>query len=158
VTTLDDLGRWGEACLAFPARFADRFARRESRQQAAEHRRGLLTPVERENGWQVAEAVGDAPPGRRQRLLSRVGWEMDAARDRRQAFGCETFGDPEGIGILDESGFLRSVAGRGDRAGPGRGPALAELVPPPHPVLLAHVWLASIPSQAEAQAGAVPSA
>jgi hypothetical protein len=95
---------------------------------------GPARPVERENGWQVAEAVGEATPGRRQRLLSRVDWEMDAARDRRRAFGCETFGDPEGIGILDEAGFLRSVAERGDRAGPGRGPALAELVPPPHPV------------------------
>jgi hypothetical protein len=62
--------------------------------------------VERENGWQVAEAMGEATPDRRQRPLSRVGWEMDAARDRRQAFGCETFGDPEGIGILDEAGFL----------------------------------------------------
>ncbi|HZU19286.1 MAG TPA: hypothetical protein VFD01_22140 [Candidatus Dormibacteraeota bacterium] len=35
--------------------------------------RGLLVPVERENGWRVAEAVGEATPGRRQRLLSRVG-------------------------------------------------------------------------------------
>lgn len=38
----------------------------------------------------------------------------------------ETFSDPEGIGILDERGFLRSVAERGDWAGPGRGPAPAE--------------------------------
>jgi hypothetical protein len=54
----------------------------------------------------VAEAVGDATPDRRPRRLSQVDGEVDAARDRRQAFGCESLGDPEGIGSLDETGFL----------------------------------------------------
>ncbi len=60
MTTVDDLERWGEAFLAFPARFADRFARRESREQAAKYLRGLLAPVACKNDWQVAEAVGNA--------------------------------------------------------------------------------------------------
>jgi len=107
VTTLDDLERWGEAFSAFHARFADLFARRESREQVAKYLRGLLAPVERKNSWQVAEAVGDATPDRMQRLLYRVDWDVDAARDRLQAFVCETFGDPEGIGVLDETGFLK---------------------------------------------------
>ncbi len=42
-----------------------------------------------------------------QRLLDRVDWDVDAARDRLQAFVRETFGDPEGIGVLDETGFLK---------------------------------------------------
>ncbi len=42
-----------------------------------------------------------------QRLLYRVDWDVDAARDRLQAFVRETFGDPEGIGVLDETGFLK---------------------------------------------------
>jgi hypothetical protein len=66
-------------------RFADRFARRESRQQAARSLRGLLAPVEREKGWEVAETVGDATPDRGQRLLFRVDWEVDAARERAAA-------------------------------------------------------------------------
>ncbi|HLH67518.1 MAG TPA: IS701 family transposase [Candidatus Dormibacteraeota bacterium] len=107
VTTLDDLERWGEAFSAFHARFADLFARRESREQMAKYLRGLLAPVERKNSWQVAEAVGDATPDRMQRLLYRVDWDVDAARDRLQAFVRETFGDPEGIGVLDETGFLK---------------------------------------------------
>jgi len=60
VTTLDDREGWGEAFSAFHARFADRFTRRESREQVAKSLRGLLAPVERKNSWQVAEAVGDA--------------------------------------------------------------------------------------------------
>ncbi len=63
--------------------------------------RGLLAPVERKNGWQVAEAVGDATPDRMPRLLDRVDWDVDAARDRLQAFVGETFG------VLDEAGFLK---------------------------------------------------
>jgi SRSO17 transposase len=106
-TTRDDLERWGEAFLAFHARFADLFARRESREQMAKYLRGLVAPVARKNSWQVAEAVGDATPDRMQRLLYRVDWDVDAARDRLQAFVCETFGDPEGIGILGETGFLK---------------------------------------------------
>jgi hypothetical protein len=35
VAMQDDLERWGEAFLAFPAHLADRFARRESREPAA---------------------------------------------------------------------------------------------------------------------------
>src|SRR5260221_5775415 len=42
-----------------------------------------------------------------QRLLYRVPWDADAARDRLQQFVIETFADPEGIGVVDETGFLK---------------------------------------------------
>lgn len=105
--TQDELDRWADSFVAFQARFADLFARRESREQAAKYLRGVLAPVERKNGWQMAEAVGDATPDRMQRLLYRVEWDADAARDRLQAFVIETLGDPDGIGVLDETGFLK---------------------------------------------------
>jgi len=104
---LDDLDRWRDSFDAFHARFAHLFARRESREQAAKYLRGLLTPAERKNGWQVAEAVGDATPDRMQRLLYRVDWDADAARDILQCFVIETFGHRNGIGVLDETGFLK---------------------------------------------------
>lgn len=103
----DDLDRWRDSFEAFHARFAHLFARRESREQAVKYLRGLLAPVERKNSWQVAEAVGDATPDRMQRLLYRVDWDADAARDILQGFVVETFGHPDGIGVLDESGFLK---------------------------------------------------
>ncbi len=104
---LDDPDRWRDSFEAFHARFAHLFARRETREQAAKYLRGLLAPVERKNGWQVAEAVGDATPDRMQRLLYRVDWDADAARDILQGFVVETFGHPDGIGVLDETGFLK---------------------------------------------------
>src|SRR5258707_5030907 len=66
-----------------------------------------LTEAQRKNSWQVAEAVGDRIPDRMQRLLYRVPWDADAARDRLQEVVIETFGDQEGIGVVDETGFLR---------------------------------------------------
>src|SRR5437867_5142479 len=103
----EELDQWADAFVAFHARFADLFARSETRDQAAKYLRGLLAPLERKNSWQLAEAIGDATPDRTQRLLYRADWDADAARDRLQHFIIEQFGDEEGIGIVDETGFLK---------------------------------------------------
>jgi SRSO17 transposase len=88
--TQEELEQWQEDFDAFHARFADLFERSESREQARKYLRGLLTEAERKNSWQVAEAVGDRIPDRMQRLLYRVPWDADAARDRLQQFVIET--------------------------------------------------------------------
>jgi SRSO17 transposase len=105
--TSEELEPWAESFEAFHARFAPLFHRRETREQAAKYLRGLLAPLERKTGWQLAEALGDATPDRTQRLLYRADWDADAARDVLQQFIIETFGDPEGIGVVDETGFLK---------------------------------------------------
>ena len=105
--TIDELERWADSCAAFHARFAPLFGRRETREQAGKYLRGLLAPVERKNGWQLAEALGDGTPDRTQRLLYRADWDADAARDELQRFVAESFGDPEAIGVVDETGFLK---------------------------------------------------
>ena len=105
--TIEELEQWQEEFEAFHARFAGLFERSESREQAKKYLRGLLTEAERKNSWQVAEAVGDRIPDRMQRLLYRVPWDADAARDRLQQFVIETFGDAEGIGVVDETSFLK---------------------------------------------------
>ena len=62
----------GEAGLtALHARVAGRFARPEVRARARRYLAGLLGRVERKNGWQLAEAVGEAGPQGVQRLLER---------------------------------------------------------------------------------------
>lgn len=105
--TIEELDEWQEAFEQFHARFADLFERSESREQAKKYLRGLLAQAERKNSWQVAEVVGDAIPDRMQRLLYRVPWDADAARDRLQQFVIETFADKEGIGVVDETSFLK---------------------------------------------------
>jgi SRSO17 transposase len=105
--TEEELEQWQEEFDAFHARFADLFERSESREQAKKYVRGLLAQAERKNSWQVAEAVGERIPDRMQRLLYRVPWDADAARDRLQQFVIETFADPEGIGVVDETSFVK---------------------------------------------------
>ena len=43
--------------------------------------KGLLSPIERKNGWQMAEAVGDATPYALQQFLYRGKFSADSLRD-----------------------------------------------------------------------------
>jgi len=103
----EELEAWGDDFAAFQARFASLFGRREPREQCAKYLRGLLAVVERKNGWQLAEAVGDATPDRTQRLLYQVDWDAEQARDILEDLVSESWGEAEGIGVVDETGFLK---------------------------------------------------
>jgi SRSO17 transposase len=109
---LEELDKWAEDFEAFHARFADLFCRQEPREQSRKYLRALLAPVERKNGWQLAEAGGERRPDAMQRLLYLAQWEADAARDRLQQFVVEVFGDEAGIGVVDETGFIK----KGDKS------------------------------------------
>jgi SRSO17 transposase len=98
---------WGEAFEAFHARFAPFFFREEVRARSARYLRGLLGPVERKNGWQLAEATGERDPQGMQRLLYEARWDAGAARDELERFVAERFGDADGIFVLDETGFVK---------------------------------------------------
>lgn len=89
------------------ARFGRLFVRAEPRQQAGRYLEGLLGPVERKNGWQLAEAIGDARPWRTQRVLSHVLWDEAAARDLCREHVVERLGDPEAVLVVDETGFVK---------------------------------------------------
>ena len=101
---LDD---WEAAFAAFHARFAPHFFRREARARSARYLRALLGSVERKNGWQLAEAAGEAEPDGMQRLVNQARWDEEAVRDELQRFVAERFGDPDGVLILDETGFVK---------------------------------------------------
>ena len=101
------LDEWGADFVAFHSRFAGVFGRKEPRAQAAKYLRGLMAQVQRKNSWQVAEAVGDRIPDATQRLLYRAHWKADAARDELQQYVIEVFSDEEGIGVVDETGFIK---------------------------------------------------
>ena len=92
---------------AFHARFAHAFVRSEPREAVRQYLRGLLAPVPRKNCWQMAEAMGDKDPQAMQRLLFGAQWDADAVRDELQTFVSERFGEADGIGIVDETGFLK---------------------------------------------------
>ena len=67
----------------------------------------LLSPVERKNGWQVAQLVGNANPYRVQPLLGRSQWDEEQLRQEVRQYGIEGLREPEGILAVDETGFLK---------------------------------------------------
>jgi SRSO17 transposase len=107
MVTQTDVQAWADGLDGVVDRIAPRFGRPEPRRRARAYLRGLLAPVERKNGWQLAEAVGDATPDGVQDFLSRVQWDADAVRDDLQAYVVQHLGDADGVAILDETGFLK---------------------------------------------------
>lgn len=83
------------------------FPRSESRQRALAYLKGLLSPVERKNSWQLAEQAGDASPYGVQHLLGRAQWSADAVRDDLQAYVIEHLADSDAVLIIDETGFIK---------------------------------------------------
>jgi SRSO17 transposase len=69
--------------------------------------RGLLGDAGRKNGWQLAEHLGESGPQGVQRLLNAADWDADDVRDDLQAYVVEHLGDPDGVLIADETGFLK---------------------------------------------------
>ena len=57
-----EVARWADGIERVHGCIAGRFRRPEPRRRALAYLRGLLSPVERKNGWQLAEQVGDATP------------------------------------------------------------------------------------------------
>ena len=98
---------WAVGLSALHQRIAPQFARADPRQQAYDYLRALLSPLERKNGWQIAEHVGDATPDRVQRLLATAQWDANKVRDDLQTYVIEHLGDPEAVLVIDETGFLK---------------------------------------------------
>ena len=107
MTTERDVRGWAAGLERVVDRIAPRFGRTEPRRRAGAYLRGLLAPVERKNGWQLAEAAGDATPGGVQEFLSRARWDADAVRDDLRDYVVEHLADPGAVLVLDETGFLK---------------------------------------------------
>src|SRR5918911_1627232 len=98
---------WAEGLDAVHARVAPRFARAEPRRRALAYLRGLLSPVERKNGWQLAEQAGETTPDGMQHLLARADWDADQVRDDLRAYVVEHLGAEQAVLVIDETGFVK---------------------------------------------------
>ena len=101
------------------------FPRADLRRRAAVCLRGLLAPLSRKNGWQLAEYGGDREPWGQQHLLDRGSWDADELRDfvrRYVVAGLDDGGagpGPGGAGVLvvDETGFAKKGRASAGAAG-----------------------------------------
>jgi SRSO17 transposase len=66
-------------------RIGPRFARAEPRRRAVAYLKGLLSPAQRKNGWQLAAQAGDPAPYGIQHLLGRASWDAEQVREDLRA-------------------------------------------------------------------------
>lgn len=98
---------WAGELKVLGSRIGRRFERAEPRERAIAYLKGLMSDVQRKNGWQLAEQAGEATPDGMQRLLSTAVWDVDGVRDDLRDYVVETLGRLDGVLVLDESGFLK---------------------------------------------------
>jgi len=98
---------WEQELGELLLRIGARFRRVEPRRRVRDYVRGLLGPVGRKNGWQLAEYAGHTTPDGLQHLLSRSRWDADEIRDDLQTYVAEHLGADDGVLIIDDTGFVK---------------------------------------------------
>jgi SRSO17 transposase len=101
------LQRAAEELAQVQARIGPRFRRAEARLRASRFLQGLLAPVERKNGWQMAEELGERGPRGVQRLFGEADWDEEGVRDDLRAYVTKQLGEENGVLVVDETGFLK---------------------------------------------------
>jgi SRSO17 transposase len=107
VVTIEQVQAWDEEFQEFFMGFSHRFSRVETRWQARKYLRGLMAPLERRNGWTLAEQAGDETPDSMQALLCSPCFDRDALRDEVRSAVVDRIGDPDGVLVGDETGFVK---------------------------------------------------
>ena len=107
VATEEMLDLWATGRREVKARMRPLFAHPSVADSAAAFLDGLLGPERRKTGWMRAEAAGDAGPWRQQAVLGRSHWDADALRDLVRDYALETLAAPDGVLVIDETGFLK---------------------------------------------------
>lgn len=105
--TRADVDVWESELEGLLGRLRPLFYRRESKKHAGQYLRGLLSPIERKNGWTIAERVGEWEPKALQRLVNLSPWDADAVLGLNREYAMEHLADPGGILVADPTGFAK---------------------------------------------------
>ncbi len=106
-----DFERVAASFAAFHAEFAPLFGRKETQRRSEQYMRGLLVQrADRRNAENVAEMIEGATPRPLQRLLSEAPWPTDPLIARLQAYVGARLNTPDGVFVIDESGFPKQGA------------------------------------------------
>lgn len=81
MVSVEQVQNWAQQLKTLHQHIAGRFARSEQRERLLTYLKALLSPIERKNGLQMAEQIGEETPDGVQRLLNTAHWDADGARD-----------------------------------------------------------------------------
>jgi len=98
---------WERELTALKGRLCPVFGRSEARASCGAFIDGLLSGIERKTGWLMAEQAGLERPWRMQALLGRSQWDCERMRDIVFDYASEALGDPSGVLVVDDTGFLK---------------------------------------------------
>ena len=102
----EEFGRVAASFATFHAQFAPLFGRKEAQRRSEQYLRGLLVQqTDRRNAENVAETIEGATPRALQRLLTEAPWPTAPVIDHLQAYVGARLNTPEGVFVIDESGF-----------------------------------------------------
>ena len=107
MAAMDEAVDWAGELDALVEQIAPRFRRVEPRRRVRAYLQGLLAPVERKNGWQLAENAGDRTPDGVQDFLARMRWDADQVRDDLCTYVVAHLGDADAVLVVEETGFVK---------------------------------------------------
>ena len=102
--TENDLNDLMPSLKLFYTRFHSYFCRSEGRKSGEKYIHGLLMPIERKNVENIAEEVG-LTPRKLQEFVSDSPWDDRGCINELQKIVGENFGSPNGVLVLDDTGF-----------------------------------------------------
>jgi len=112
-----DVSDFIEELKGFHGEFQDCFARSESRENFFKYMVGQFSDIERKSIEPIALKVVDARVRPMQRLVSDVIWDRKKIMQKYRSMVNEDLGDPNGVLIFDETGFVKKGD---DSAGVGK--------------------------------------
>lgn len=105
--TIDDVREFNSELDVLLARVGGMFGRKDSRRHARDYIRGLLAPIQRKNGWTIAEYVGEREPKALQRFLNLSPWDVGELLQINREYVMERLSSPEAILVADPTGFAK---------------------------------------------------
>ena len=102
-----DVDVWESELKSLCERISSLFYRAESKKHAEQYVRGLLSPLERKNGWTIAEHAGEVEPKALQRFLNLSSWDADALLGLNREYAMEHLASPAAILVADPTGFAK---------------------------------------------------
>jgi len=103
----DDVTDFVEELKGFHAEFYDCFKRQEPRDNFFQYMAGQMSSLERKSIEPIAIAIESAKVRAMQFFVSDVVWENKKIMSKYRSMVAEDMGDPDGVLIFDESGFVK---------------------------------------------------